>query len=310
MPTSEQPKVPFAVVVCTDKNMLQLACATLYSAHLASPDIAFDKIIVGLDIPPEQEAQVLEFAEKKNIPIKLINLKRDELGEAARKYGGTALRLRIDQYIQNSYERILYLDCDVIVVKSLSNLFKVNLNGYAAAAAADLMKPWKGNYERLNALGLSYGNYFNAGVIMFDMARSRAEGIWERSESELEQFPWRRRDQDVLNKVLAGRWLRLPVIWNFTSPFHYRRSIKPAIVHFAGLGERPWHPGSLWLHREYRNFYRDAFKDTAWSDYIPDLSFRAQLRGEYRYWLSTLRRHGPVSSHLKRNYSGKEVTPA
>jgi lipopolysaccharide biosynthesis glycosyltransferase len=307
MPVSEQSKVPFAVVACTDKNMVQLACATLYSAHLASPDIAFDKIIVGLDIPREQEANIQDFANKRKFSIKLINLKRAEAGDIVKKYGGMVLRLRLDKHIESHYDRILYLDCDTIVFKTLSTLFNIDLEGNAAAAVADLMKPWKGNYERLKNLGVSYGNYFNSGVILFDIARSNEAQIWENSENELERFPWRRPDQDVLNKVLANQWLRLPVIWNFTSPFHYRRSIKPAIVHFAGLSERPWHPGSLRLHRKYRDFYQDAFRDTAWSNYIPELSFRAQLRGEYRYWLSTLRRHGPVSAHLKRNYFNKDV---
>jgi lipopolysaccharide biosynthesis glycosyltransferase len=300
---SQQSKGRFAVVACTDSKMVPLACAVLYSAHLASPDIEFDKILIGLDIHHEQELQILEFAKQNNFSIKTILLKRAELGPVVNKYGAATLRLRMDNHIKERYDRILYLDCDIMVIESLSTLFQINLQGNTAAAVADLMKPWKGNHDRLKELGVSFGNYFNSGVILFDMSKANASRIWERTESELERRAWRRADQDVLNKVLASQWLRLPIKWNFTNPFHYRKSIKPAIVHFAGggFGGRPWYRGSIRLHRKYKLFYINTFANTPWSDFIPESTLWERIQGEYRYYLSTIRRHFPVGDHLKQN---------
>jgi len=303
MTLPQQPKGRFATAVCVDDRMLPLACATLYSCHLASPDIEFDKILIGLDIPSEQKAEIDEFKKQKSFDIKTIFLSRDTLGPVVSKYGASTLRLRLDRHLAEQYDRILYLDCDILVLKSLTPLFSMDLQGKTAAAVADLMKPWKGNYERLREMGVSFGNYFNSGVMLFDMNKANADRIWENSEKELEMRAWRRGDQDVLNKVLADRWRHLPVKWNFMGPFHYIKSIDPAIIHFTGgdFGGRPWRHGSIGLHKKYKRLYIDIFSHTPWTGFIPETSLWERIRGEYRYYMSTVRRHFPVQTYLRQN---------
>jgi lipopolysaccharide biosynthesis glycosyltransferase len=95
--------------------------------------------------------------------------------------------------------------------------------------------------------------YFNAGVLVLDFARIRAEGIFESAVSLLEtqwdKIKWL--DQDALNVATWGRWTPLDITWNmqtvlyrpsadrkdFIPPEMRRR--RPAIVHYSGF-RKPW----------------------------------------------------------------------
>ena len=71
-------------------------------------------------------------------------------------------RLLISKYIHN-IERVIYLDCDVIVTSSLRELFNVDLLGNVIAAVKDA-----GVTEKVkNKLGVK--QYFNSGVLVIDL---------------------------------------------------------------------------------------------------------------------------------------------
>jgi lipopolysaccharide biosynthesis glycosyltransferase len=167
--------------------------------------------------------------------------------------------------------RTLYLDSDVIVRRDPTRLWQLDLDGNIAAAVASR----NGTGDPIGGPnGISYHAElglppdlvpFNSGVLLADLDAWRREDITSRCLEVLRKFhdrivSW---DQEVLNAVLAGRWLPLPSVWNCTDYWRpvedcwppYPQDLQHAVIrHFAGY--KPWHEGRPVPHRE--EFHRLA----------------------------------------------------
>ncbi|KAI0676708.1 glycosyl transferase [Trametes maxima] len=136
-------------------------------------------------------------------------------------------------------ERALYLDADVLVRGDLKPLWDIDLEGKSIAAAVDVGFP-------MGHDGVGRGPYFNAGVLLLDLATIRKRlavlnAVATRmSDSKMQ-------DQDALNAHFVGDWLPLSLAWNAqglgTYAKHHtpeRAALKmgemedPKIVHFTG----------------------------------------------------------------------------
>ena len=162
-------------------------------------------------------------------------------------------RLFVTKIITDSFiEKILYLDCDIVVLKDIESLFYIDMTDYTIAAVRDINQPM---YEDQSfQISFSYQDrYFNSGVILINMSN----WIKYKIEDKLIEFCKRERkvyfpDQDALNKIFRGKWLELPPYWNRFNLVEYNKiSFKnkrdeliyiynPAIVHYASPTARPW----------------------------------------------------------------------
>jgi lipopolysaccharide biosynthesis glycosyltransferase len=162
-------------------------------------------------------------------------------------------------------ERVLYLDADVIVVDSLAPLWATDLGDACLGAVTNVFEPWwRGYAERL---GVDPDVYFNSGVLLFDLARMRREGITEEllAVTRADADGAINSDQDALNVVLSTRRHALHPRWNaMNSVLHFDEAVdafgaeaveqarsRPAIRHFEGPAEnKPWHPRCAYADRE------------------------------------------------------------
>jgi lipopolysaccharide biosynthesis glycosyltransferase len=165
-------------------------------------------------------------------------------------------RLKLASILKN-IEKVIYLDCDIIVLKSLSELYSVDISNYVIAAQpavlADPAKTfsfYKSQMDRLGLQVLNEGFYFNSGVIYMNLEKIRNEKIekdffkYLKENSQEIQFA----DQDTLNVVLQGKCLALDSKFNFVPnpKYHNNEFCKTlptdiAILHFAGA--KPWDKG-------------------------------------------------------------------
>lgn len=175
--------------------------------------------------------------------------------------------------------RVLYLDCDTLVVDDLTPLRSIDLTGYYLAAA-DVPLLREGDWRvRLDVP--DGGDYFNSGVLLLNLDAMRADDVsariaaFGRERAALLKWP----DQDALNAVLGHRRLRLHPRWNcqnrlfdprddgtvtFTADEARDATTNPAIVHFEGPGDnKPWH--FLNTH-PWGQAYREAMAATPWRD--------------------------------------------
>lgn len=173
--------------------------------------------------------------------------------------------------------RVLYLDCDLLVLDSLLPVWDCDLAGKTVAAVTDVS-----HYAGLRAvvLGLpSAVSYFNSGVILFDLERMRRTDVAARifahavGNAAVIQFP----DQDSLNAVLYQERHPLPLRYNLqmacfnTAPHKLSLPVAevraamahPAAVHFTSAW-KPWH---YRCKHPLRSLYADYRRQTPWPEF-------------------------------------------
>jgi lipopolysaccharide biosynthesis glycosyltransferase len=175
-------------------------------------------------------------------------------------------------------DRVIYLDADVLTVKTLSPLWCEDLDGVVLGAVRNVVEP--GMRPHVASLGiLDTRRYFNAGVLLIDLAAMRRARSWDRISEFVHQVnePLTWFDQDALNVVFADDWKPLDPRWNVQNSFWGWRDWAievfgqedltgavddPAILHFEGPSIcKPWH--YLCPH-PYRGLYLATLADTPW----------------------------------------------
>ena len=175
-------------------------------------------------------------------------------------------------------DRLLYLDSDLIVVDHLRDLYETtDLGDHLLGAVTNVFQHNDAN--RPAELGLPSSDlYFNAGVLLMNLAAMREEGCsrqlitYARENAELISF----RDQDALNVVLGERRLALHPRWNCMNSFYVfdyaaqtfadghldEAKQNPGIRHFEGPAiNKPWH---YLCEREMRELYAEHRAQTPW----------------------------------------------
>ena len=153
-------------------------------------------------------------------------------------------RLIIDRLIDPAISRILYLDCDMLVRDDVATLYEWDLQGAPIAAVRDSIGAWiTGGRDVANNRDIFdvAEPYFNAGLVLIDVAQWRAAdiiGYMERAYAEgiMQRIYY---DQDLLNLVFRGRWLQLPWRWNTIDARPVHEGLDPAILHYTGKA-KPW----------------------------------------------------------------------
>jgi lipopolysaccharide biosynthesis glycosyltransferase len=186
-------------------------------------------------------------------------------------------RLYVPELLPRDVGRIIYLDSDTVVRRSIEELWSTDLEGNVVAA---VMKPRASEFE---AVGLqSASDYFNSGVLLIDTALWRAQRVRERALVFAFSHPdcTHGHDQPALNHVFAGRWTRLDPRWNqqfkfFVHTAGYLRMSRsdlrrlrsdPYIVHYTTQA-KPWH--SLNQH-PLRSWYYDVLDRTPFAGWRPE----------------------------------------
>ena len=177
-------------------------------------------------------------------------------------------------------DRVLYLDCDTLVLSSLHPLWREALRTSPLAAVANVIEPRM--REHVAGLGIEYpGGFFNAGVLLFQLDRMREEGASQEllnyAVSHQKALPWN--DQDVLNVIFKGRWHALHPRWNaqnnlwgwrdwaidvFGAQLVDEAVSAPAIRHFEGPNvAKPWH---YLCPAPHRDAYLEILAQTPWAN--------------------------------------------
>jgi len=177
-----------------------------------------------------------------------------------------------------SIEKILYLDCDIVVMDDVAKLFQIDMTDYPIAAVRDIVNP--ANEKQMFGISFSYRDrYFNSGVLLINLKLWRQNRYQEQLIVKARQinsfiFP----DQDPLNAVFRNKWLELPPWWNRFSVVKYtdvyfrtkadelRYIYNPSIIHYANNIARPW----MDMHFvPWQNVYAETLALTPWKELKP-----------------------------------------
>ncbi len=182
----------------------------------------------------------------------------------------TLYRLMLPSLLKD-VKRVLYLDCDLIVLKSLSELFFTQLSPSQYAACVEDM----GGHLHMARMGFEQNSnnfYFNAGVCLLDLEKMRQDNI-EKKMFDYLKANWEKlsySDQDVMNAVLLGHVKQMDRKYNFiTINFYFPNDLHPTIAHFAGI--KPWKIG---FYNIYREKFWEYFAKTPFSNDKQQLKIR------------------------------------
>ena len=247
--------------------------------------------IMDTGITPESRGKLTEIARSFGRFLTFIELKDLEKRfpvqlDTGRFDVSTMGRLFAADLLPAGVRRVLYLDCDTVVLKPLRRLWETKLSLSGAAGKektagtgfvmAAVQEPTI--YSEVKEY-LDLGKeepYFNAGVLLIDLKQWRKEDltrkVLEYYSGIAEQSLFN--DQDALNGLLKGRIRTLSPRWNFFTNYRYFRydtlcrmqpsyrripeevfrkaKRYPAVIHYAG-DERPWRAGAM-------NFYGRAYE--------------------------------------------------
>ena len=152
----------------------------------------------------------------------------------------TFYRLFIAEILPAEIEQAVYLDADMLALRSIASLFDEPV--HELVAAVDHCSP----SLEIDLWGGCGGSYFQAGVLVIPLCTWREQAILLRFleviASEQERIQWW--DQDVLNIALRDRWQRLPIWCNVCEAVHQALPlslIEPhaALIHYSG-SRKPW----------------------------------------------------------------------
>ncbi len=191
----------------------------------------------------------------------------------------TLLRLQLPSVLQG-VDKIIYLDSDLIVLKDIATLYDTDLSDFPLAACLDFWLTsapapappgWAvGEWLKFlsEVVGLAdHKAYFNAGVMVMDLARFRSAKLRRAAEEFLEQKNYKTAyvDQDALNHVIKGAFVRLDPRWNVLgsrSPTDLgdtaaQINSDPWILHYAGPN-KPWNCEERRITSRHRRFWQEA----------------------------------------------------
>lgn len=156
----------------------------------------------------------------------------------------TYYRLKLSTLLPN-VDKVVYLDCDLVVNSDLKALFNEDLGENIFAGVKDIGARTTKNNPK----------YVNAGVLVMDLKKVREQNIEDKflawTEENIDSILLG--DQDIINTVLKGKIKLVSDVWNVQSDCLTTCSCytnKPKIIHFIGK-KKPWIEKCCSMHREY-----------------------------------------------------------
>lgn len=306
-----------AITLAASAEYAPYMAVTIQSVIMAgTSSYNYDFVLLHSDIPEPIQCTICAMADgHPNVSIRFFNI-----AEQTKSYsfnfrsGYTAesfYRIMMIELLKE-YEKIIYLDCDVIALTDLSELYKIDISNYLVAAARDIdgISNWYFNHDgrrdyMSNVMGLKdCGEYFQSGVMLFNLTQWRSTYSIEQilDVACADYIVWG--DQDVLNILCKGKVKYLDMKWNtivdvqdqvndlfiygrpelLDAYFEARRA--PKIVHYGG--SKPWRQFQVdmfpyfWKAARSSPFYDLIFERTVEYNLqklgAPEIEYRSNIR--------------------------------
>ncbi len=261
----------------------------------ASPETRYDLFIVQSGVPRERmDAAAAWMARFPNATLRFVDIEpylaavRDTL-PVTKEYSVAVFFRIFAPALFAEYDRISYLDSDIVVLGDVAEFHRLDLGGREAGAIRDLAttaharsEPHIAAFWRMQLRKEPGEDYFFSGGLVMDLAAMRRNRTQEQCLDRIGRIEGTRLpDQDVMNAVMNGRVRMLPCEWNcldwwcdeeeeapnyLSLPEEFVREIREArrtakVVHFAE--KKPWtmeyrgkHAALYWEYAAQTPFYR------------------------------------------------------
>ncbi|MDO5643746.1 MAG: glycosyltransferase family 8 protein, partial [Paracoccus sp. (in: a-proteobacteria)] len=231
------------IVTGSDDNYVAGVMVLIASAAAHTPDLRVTVLDNG--ISDANRARIDALGQHLTIPVARIEIDPARFADLPVRRGhltvSTYLRLLIPD-LMPAEDRVLYMDCDMVVLDDLTPLWRPDLGDAIVAAVPDPSP----NMTELAQMGIARGEYVNAGLLVMNLPVWRRENIAARCIDALSDpdHPLMSEDQSALNLVARGRILPLPARYNvYSDPAAYENPSlvpsDPAVIHYV-VRLKPW----------------------------------------------------------------------
>lgn len=150
----------------------------------------------------------------ENLNLNIVSLERDNIASFT-----TYSRLFIGSLIPDNIDKIIYIDCDILNVYSLKQLWEEDISDYYCAAVLDCC-----NTTIQEMLGISEeDNYINAGMLYINLKKWREDNVEEKFIEFMmnNQNRFYQHDQGIINNVFKGKIKIISPRYNLQGYFQY-----------------------------------------------------------------------------------------
>lgn len=191
--------------------------------------------------------------------------------------------------------KLLYLDCDTLIIAGLQELWDTDVSSFLGAACLDCV----GELHKRIIGANKTDNYINTGMLLLNIDRWIEEGV-QRTESEfIKKYKGKTEyvEQGVINGTISNRFRIITPRYNLiTSAYDftykellYRRPnpwyseeewsnavSNPAVIHFTTsfMSIRPWYEGS---QHPYAAYWKQVHERSPWAE-IPYREMKGQRK--------------------------------
>jgi len=286
------------ISMATDENFIYPIIVLITSIlENADKDTYYKIYLLISDTVSEKEKEKILFLKNNynNFNIYFINMESEfnNFYQGIVKSSAGQYRLKLPDVIKEN--KCIYLDGDTIVFEDLSKLYNIDLKDNLLGLCADLDVMSLRN----RLIGVKENiEYFNSGVLLFDLKKCYEEKITQRFFELLELNTQKKRfyfvDQDVINKACEGRIYKLPIKYNFMShmiypaikeiaeKFYSKEEVQearrnPAIVHYTWFC--PWKKRSNFFYNQWWYYaQKSGFLEEIKEKYIPLMRTRTRKK--------------------------------
>lgn len=275
------------IIFSSDDNYAQHTAVAMASILLNTSSPAKVRFFIIDDgITDDKKCKIKNTVERLQSAVEFITVKNTQLmqgfvsGEISR---ACYFRIDIPNILPADIQKVIYLDCDLLLYDDIQILWNIDIENYPIAAVCDygIMASKRLRRQKAECIGLPYqADYFNSGVLVMNLDEWRKSDYSSKVICVVQNNRFPNHDQDALNKVFMNNWYVLPLRWNVIPPvfnlfikilknkFMRENAIiakkNPAIFHYAG-GYKAW---EYKLYQGFNDQYYKYLTYTAFSDAI------------------------------------------
>ena len=248
----------FDIVINIDDNYMQHCMAMLCSLYENNRNHEITLHVMMKSLSEVSKNYIKEISSRYNNNCIFYTINESSLdGVQFRKQRPLSkaayYRLLLSSILPKDLNKVLYLDCDIIIVRDISEIFCIEIDNYALAASIDEF-PYS-QQHRIQLHMEADERTFCSGVMLINLKYWREN----KCEDGLLEYARRHRkvvylhDQDVLNYYFKKKWFLLPPKWNKIAgrirpgvfpnikKFDIDDYIKrPMLYHYASNNIKPW----------------------------------------------------------------------
>lgn len=196
----------------------------------------------------------------------------------------TYFRLLIQDILPH-HSKVLYLDCDMVMMDDAAKLYNEDIEGYLLGAVKDIDYLGVENSDNERKIYsktiLKLANpfeYFQAGVLLLNLDEFRKKFTVQELLDVAKSYNWKHHDQDILNYLCQGNVKFLNQDWNLIIDWqengknridilklapkdifieYMQARKKPKIIHYAGY-IKPWSQPECDYSREFWKYAKES----------------------------------------------------